>query len=216
MPIPVICGKCGHFIEAPDGADGMQARCPKCLGCIVVPGQVPNTPSGKTVLVTAGGSAEAAPATPQALGPVTFRFYCPTCRGAVDAARNAVGQKMPCPHCGQRLQVPQLPPNKTVLGSLTRPVDALPAIKPAPAALSPPTPPADDYAPQRHGYRRWRGGACPCCGSAKRPEVREEISQEGWIVFAILLVVFFPVCWIPLITMKKRHEICRDCRARFD
>ena len=30
-------------------------------------------------------------------------------------------------------------------------------------------------------------------------------------MFAVLLLVFFPICWIPFVSMKKKKEFCYDC-----
>jgi hypothetical protein len=43
-----------------------------------------------------------------------FQFRCPRCQSTVVASNEVAGAKMPCPTCGQRLQVP-VPRNKTVL-----------------------------------------------------------------------------------------------------
>jgi DNA-directed RNA polymerase subunit RPC12/RpoP len=67
---------------------------------------------------------------------------------------------------------------------------------------------------QRHPIRRWwrdEGESCPFCGSWEEPYQREEIPLEAWIVFAVLVLVFFPVCWIPLVCMKKKVQTCYDC-----
>src|SRR5262245_13010668 len=64
-----------------------------------------------------------------------IRFSCPMCHMVLQADASQARLKMPCPRCGQRLQVPPPAVNKTVLGSL------LPAGGPtrtAPAAAGPP------------------------------------------------------------------------------
>jgi DNA-directed RNA polymerase subunit RPC12/RpoP len=50
-----------------------------------------------------------------------IRFACPTCQSVLDSPDDSAGDKLACPRCGQRLQVPTPPappPNKTVLGAL--------------------------------------------------------------------------------------------------
>jgi HEAT repeat protein len=61
-----------------------------------------------------------------------IRFQCPTCRNPIALTPDHAGQKIPCPQCGQRLQVPQAPAGlaKTVLG------ETLPATRP-PVAFPP-------------------------------------------------------------------------------
>ncbi len=56
-----------------------------------------------------------------------IRFACPKCKTVLE---NEPGVKFSCPGCGQRLQAPLPPENKTVMGKL---------VDPAPAAASPPT-----------------------------------------------------------------------------
>jgi RNA polymerase subunit RPABC4/transcription elongation factor Spt4 len=55
---------------------------------------------------------------------------------------------------------------------------------------------------------------CPNCGTTAHPRIEEKISQGGWIVFAILLVVFFPIFWIGLL-MKEKYQVCPVCRVQF-
>jgi hypothetical protein len=45
-----------------------------------------------------------------------IRFACPACAKTLKVPDHSAGKKGPCPHCGQRLQVPATARNKTVLG----------------------------------------------------------------------------------------------------
>jgi len=47
-----------------------------------------------------------------------IRFKCPTCQASLTAGDGKAGSKLPCPKCGQRLQVPPPPVNHTILGEL--------------------------------------------------------------------------------------------------
>ncbi len=47
-----------------------------------------------------------------------IRFSCPACKTAFDAKPVNAGAKFNCTKCGQRLQVPSPPANKTVLGTI--------------------------------------------------------------------------------------------------
>src|SRR5262245_66152130 len=47
-----------------------------------------------------------------------IQFSCPKCQSVLSATEQQAGIKVACPKCGQRLQVPQPQPNKTVLGHL--------------------------------------------------------------------------------------------------
>jgi len=53
---------------------------------------------------------------------------------------------------------------------------------------------------------------CRACGYAGQAMTLSKVSTGGWVVFAILLFVCFPLFWIPLITMKDRRAQCPQCR----
>jgi hypothetical protein len=54
---------------------------------------------------------------------------------------------------------------------------------------------------------------CPNCMSQLLPRTERRISTAGWITFAVLLVVFFPLFWIGLLIKEDVH-ICPACRTR--
>ena len=47
-----------------------------------------------------------------------IRFSCPRCKSVLDSPDQQAGNKIECPKCQQRLQIPLPPRNKTVLGEL--------------------------------------------------------------------------------------------------
>ena len=53
---------------------------------------------------------------------------------------------------------------------------------------------------------------CPYCGTNQPPYTSSQISTGGWIVFAVMLLVCFPLFWIGLL-MKENVSICPVCRA---
>src|SRR5262249_36978620 len=53
-------------------------------------------------------------------------FICPVCHTLIQ--HPTPGDKLSCPGCGQRVQVPGRPPNKTVLGAPAATIDQLGAI----------------------------------------------------------------------------------------
>jgi hypothetical protein len=68
------------------------------------------------------------------------RFQCPACQSVLECPERKAGEKIVCPKCGQRLQIPRPAPpqrNRTVLGrvmdAVTRPAQA----KPRPASSAP-------------------------------------------------------------------------------
>jgi DNA-directed RNA polymerase subunit RPC12/RpoP len=68
---------------------------------------------------------------------------------------------------------------------------------------------------KRKKKSRPREAECEFCGSNARPYVTTSISEAGWILFAILLVFFFPLCWLGLLMTETRLK-CRDCGARLE
>lgn len=54
---------------------------------------------------------------------------------------------------------------------------------------------------------------CPNCMSQFLPRIERRISTTGWVVFAVLLVVFFPLFWIGLL-IKEDVQICPSCSLR--
>ena len=55
-----------------------------------------------------------------------------------------------------------------------------------------------------YGYR------CPRCSSQLMPKIVKRISTAGWIVFAVLMVMFFPLFWIGLL-IKEDVRMCPVC-----
>jgi DNA-directed RNA polymerase subunit RPC12/RpoP len=214
-----------------------------------------STPVNRTIL-----------AQPEAM----IRYTCPRCKKSLESPASFAGQKLNCPDCGQRLQIPQpsSPPptpaiNKTILAT-EEPIPSPPArtSQQLVQAFVPPAPvptvelveeaatrresclecgiditqrarvqtcpdcgslfcSAGCYREHRHHAhsrrrkKRSRPVECDVCGSKEPPYARTQISQEGWICFALLLVLFFPLCWIGLL-MTQTEWRCRDCGALLD
>jgi RNA polymerase subunit RPABC4/transcription elongation factor Spt4 len=57
------------------------------------------------------------------------------------------------------------------------------------------------------GYR------CPRCASQHYPSFERKISTAGWIVFAVLLVIFFPLFWVGFL-IKEDVRVCPVCRLQ--
>ncbi|MCA1589210.1 MAG: LITAF-like zinc ribbon domain-containing protein [Acidobacteria bacterium] len=52
---------------------------------------------------------------------------------------------------------------------------------------------------------------CPNCMSQNLPIIEKRISTSGWIVFAVLIVVFFPLFWLGFF-LKEEVRRCPVCR----
>lgn len=55
-----------------------------------------------------------------------------------------------------------------------------------------------------------RNYSCPRCNSQLAPRMQRKISNAGWIVFAVLLITFFPLFWIGLL-IKEEVPVCPVC-----
>jgi hypothetical protein len=51
---------------------------------------------------------------------------------------------------------------------------------------------------------------CRRCHSTQPARIEEKVSTGGIVVFAILLIACFPLCWIGLL-IKDPHSICTAC-----
>ena len=60
-----------------------------------------------------------------------------------------------------------------------------------------------------YGYR------CPRCATQILPQIQRKISNAGWAVFAIVLVVFFPLFWIGLL-IKEDVRVCPVCNLKIN
>lgn len=86
-----------------------------------------------------------------------------------------------------------------------------------------PTPPLNAYqtnqSQQQMVYQQPRHLAnsfhCPRCSSNILPSYTRKISTAGWIVFAVLLVTFFPLFWIGLL-IKEDVMICPVCQTQIN
>jgi DNA-directed RNA polymerase subunit RPC12/RpoP len=56
---------------------------------------------------------------------------------------------------------------------------------------------------------------CPYCGSTQRPHTLQKVSTGGWIVFAVMLLVCFPLFFIGLL-MKDTYQVCGQCGVRLN
>ncbi|MBV9210726.1 MAG: LITAF-like zinc ribbon domain-containing protein [Acidobacteria bacterium] len=62
--------------------------------------------------------------------------------------------------------------------------------------------------PQPAGFR------CPYCQSTYPPRIGSRISNDGWLVFALLLLFCAPLFWIGLL-MKEEYRMCVNCGSKF-
>ncbi len=57
---------------------------------------------------------------------------------------------------------------------------------------------------------------CPICEHDGAPFVTQQVSQTGWIVFALLIVFCFVLAWIPFVTDSLKDEVrkCSNCGSK--
>lgn len=86
--------------------------------------------------------------------------------------------------------------------------------------FQPPQPQRPQPLVQQQQYQQYQqpnymthGSHCPRCSAQLVPRYERKISTAGWIVFAVLLVVFFPLFWIGLL-IKEDVRVCQVCNLR--
>lgn len=52
---------------------------------------------------------------------------------------------------------------------------------------------------------------CPYCGWTGVPLNSKKTATAGWVLFAVLLILFFPLCWIGLLIQETRRK-CGGCQ----
>lgn len=77
----------------------------------------------------------------------------------------------------------------------------------------PPQPPRPQPLINQQARNMAHGYLCPRCSSQLFPRFERKISTAGWIVFAVLLVTFFPLFWIGLL-IKEDVRVCPVCSLR--
>jgi DNA-directed RNA polymerase subunit M/transcription elongation factor TFIIS len=136
-----------------------------------------------------------------------IRYTCPACKTLLESPDHKVGTKVACPTCEEKLRVP-MPSNGHLLPAPSSRKKDYPVLEEIEEGED-----AEDERPRKSRVRRKRKFKCRECGSTRRPVTKEEISQNGWILFIVLLIVFWPLCFIGLF-QKESYEVCDDCGAR--
>lgn len=54
---------------------------------------------------------------------------------------------------------------------------------------------------------------CPFCGFVGEAHHVVKTSAGGWIVFAVLLVFCFPICWLGLMIQTRAGSKCPACKS---
>ncbi len=51
---------------------------------------------------------------------------------------------------------------------------------------------------------------CPYCHYTGPARIGQKIATAGWVFFGVVLILFFPLCWIGLL-MKNNYYACGRC-----
>lgn len=57
---------------------------------------------------------------------------------------------------------------------------------------------------------------CPFCQHEGPPMVSSKMSTAGWVLFVVLLLLCFPLCWLPFVMsgMKEEVRTCASCGTK--
>jgi DNA-directed RNA polymerase subunit RPC12/RpoP len=158
-----------------------------------------------------------------------IRYRCPVCNKALVAQDEEAGSKLHCPHCGQRLQIPEPPPNKTVLGKIDEAANKTVLGKSEPPVLevvdNPPPRrrrPRRDYEddedddrdrrPRRR--RRRTHPPCPRCGCTDYP--RQTTRFGGASIALVIIGIFFWPLIIVAFFVQEKWDVCAECGERLE
>ena len=79
--------------------------------------------------------------------------------------------------------------------------------------LQQPMQPAPLYQQAQHPQYYYGHHYCPNCRTQVIPQMVRKIAPAGWIVFAVLLIGFFPLFWIGFF-IKEDRRLCPICGTR--
>jgi hypothetical protein len=73
----------------------------------------------------------------------------------------------------------------------------------------------DEPAEERRRPRRSDGVGfrCPFCGTSEPPNVDSKVSTGGWVLFVVLLISCFPLCFIGLF-VREDYRVCSSCGVK--
>lgn len=187
MAANVTCPMCGQQCKLPEPPSGTDMRCTACFSIFPIKPAAASPLLARTAVPPPSQPPAAVNRTILAQPEAMIRYNCPRCKKSLESPVSFAGQKLNCPDCYQRLQIPQpsTPPpapavNKTILALEESPSAPTPrTARPSPPAVPPvPIPTVElveETAPalRRESClecgaditRRARVQTCPDCGS---------------------------------------------------
>jgi DNA-directed RNA polymerase subunit RPC12/RpoP len=192
----VTCPTCGGKCRVLESDLGKQVKCPACENLFQCGSASPPSLGTHPVAAEKPAAVQVVPQSREAetQSGASVRFRCPRCTKSLESPVHLAGQKVNCPDCGQRLQIPRTADpqpaasvNKTLLAVEEPSATAAPP-RPANVAQAAPPPAAKEEeiltviavpeaqapAPARREFclecgvdvsRRPRIQTCPDCGS---------------------------------------------------
>jgi hypothetical protein len=215
--IRFACPGCAAtFTVGPDQA-GKAGQCPKCDSQFLIPADAAggDQPSPQSDQPPPLPSQEAPPPLPVEIQP------CPQCQTRLSVDPGHVGGEVKCPGCATifRAGRADAPPPPKAGPSRRGKLERLGSGSADPADR-------DDEDGRRRSRRsrrrdeddddrprRSRRDGCPSCG-CRQVVYKSEISTAGWVTFAVLLAVCWPLFWIGLM-MKEEFRACADCGRKY-
>ncbi|HEY3963122.1 MAG TPA: LITAF-like zinc ribbon domain-containing protein [Planctomycetaceae bacterium] len=115
-----------------------------------------------------------------------------------DIVRARAGKPFTCSQCGKsrRLPLPDGEKSGDTSSSLTTP-SGHPGQRPS------------TFVPFQ-GDAQAVGFECPFCHSRTPPNVLSNTSTAGWVIFGLLLLTCFPVCFLGLL-VRDQYHVCASC-----
>lgn len=109
MFMNITCPTCSHKWRVPERVLGQQVKCPACAHQFQC--GLASPPSLKAIPLAPEKASEVR-RMPQSraahlLSTASIHYCCPRCQKPLESPTHLAGQKLNCPDCGQRLQIPQ-------------------------------------------------------------------------------------------------------------
>lgn len=150
--------------------------------------------------------------------------HCPNCQTKVGVGDEFIGQRIRCGACNAFFSVAtsgsaqEGPASYAPQNSQSPNFSAPPFAPPTKTASTAPNIVQTDTAGFSSAPQEFLpnvGTQCPYCRSSAGVYATEKISTAGWVVFAIMLALCWPLFFIGLL-MKETEYRCRHCAAKID
>jgi DNA-directed RNA polymerase subunit RPC12/RpoP len=109
MYMNVVCPTCGNKCRVPESALGQRVTCPSCSNAFQCGSLSPPSLVATPLAADGPGAVQAVPES-RAVGTQPhphINYRCPRCAKSLESPASSAGEKVDCPDCGQRLQIPR-------------------------------------------------------------------------------------------------------------